>query len=117
MSIPVIDLAGALQRGGPRSLQAAQALRAAAMDSGFFYVSSHGVPEEEIAAQFDVTRRFFSLPQDTKDAVALGRSRARGYERLGTQTLDAAARPDLKESFYCGMEHSPDHPYAVKGYP
>ena len=40
----------------------------------------------------------------------------RGYENLGAQTLDASARPDLKESFYCGMAYPEDHPYVVAGY-
>ena len=44
MSIPVLDLADALQPGAPRSAEVAAQLRAAAMASGFFYVRRHGLP-------------------------------------------------------------------------
>ena len=40
----------------------------------------------------------------------------RGYEAIGAQTLDATARPDLKESFYCGRDYADDHPYVVRGH-
>jgi isopenicillin N synthase-like dioxygenase len=67
--------------------------------------------------QFEAARAFFDLPLAAKRAVSLGRSAAmRGYESLGEQQLDGDARPDLKESFYCGLEHAPDHPYVRNGY-
>jgi isopenicillin N synthase-like dioxygenase len=116
-SIPVIDLEGALSPDGARSLAAAQALREAAMASGFFYVRRHGVPQALIDAQFDITRRFFALSQAEKDTINLRHSpTSQGYEALGTQTLDEASRPDLKESFYCGLPYPDDHPYVQRRY-
>ncbi len=43
-------------------------------------------------------------------------SGARGYELLGSQTLDASAKADLKEAFQIGIEYPADHPYVMK-YP
>ncbi len=117
MAIPLINLADALRPGAPRSAQVATELRAAGTASGFFYVIQHGVSEALLRDQFHLTQQLFDLPQAQKDAISLHNSPAmRGYESLGAQTLDAAARPDLKESFYCGLEHGPSHPYVRKGY-
>ena len=115
--IPVIDLAQALQPGGARRAVVADELRQAAMSSGFFYVRHHGVAAEQVARQFDLARRLFEVPQATRTALDMKRSPTmRGYENLGAQTLDAGARPDVKESFYCGMAYPDDHPYVVAGY-
>ena len=107
MGIPLIDLSGALQPGAPRSpsvMAVAAQLRQACMGAGFFYVRHHGVPQDVIARQFALAQQFFDLSLASKEAISLHHSPAmRGYERLGGQTLDANARPDLKESFYCGL--------------
>ena len=117
MGIPLIDLAGALPMGAPRGAEVAAQLRKACMGPGFFYVTHHGVPQERIAQQFALAARFFDLPLADKQAISLHQSPSmRGYESLGGQTLDAAARPDLKESFYCGLDYPQDHPYVQRGY-
>ena len=117
MAIPVIDLQGALASGGARSAAVAVQLREAAMASGFFYVRNHGVGTEQVRSQFELARRLLELPEATRQALAMQNSPTmRGFENLGAQTLDAAARPDLKESFYCGMAYPQDHPYVVAGY-
>lgn len=117
MSIPIIDLHDALSLGAPRSADVARQLRAAAMASGFFYIRQHGVPDELVNGQFDLARRLLELPQATREALSVRHSKIfRGYESLGEQTLDAQARPDVKESFYCGMNYPSDHPYVLAGY-
>lgn len=117
MSIPVIDLRDALVPGGVRRAEVAAQLREAAMASGFFYAAHHGVPAEQVAQQFALARRLLDLPPETRQALDMRRSPTmRGFENLGAQTLDADARPDLKESFYCGMAWPEDHPYVVAGY-
>jgi len=117
VSIPVIDLSGALQQGGPRSHEVAAAIRSAAMASGFFYVQNHDVSDALVASQFDTARRLLALPAATKEAMSLHKSTSlRGYEIAGAQTLDASAKPDVKESFQCGMDYPADHPYVLAGY-
>ena len=64
-----------------------------------------------------MARALFDLPMAAKEAVSLKHSRCmRGYEAMGEQTLDEHARPDLKESFYCGLPYPDDHPYVQRGY-
>ena len=120
MSIPVIDLAGALRPGDAhhaRSAEVAEQIRAAGEAAGFFYIVNHGLDAALIARQFDAARALFDLPEADKEAISLAHSRAaRGHERIGAQTLDANAHPDVKESFYCGIEYPPDHPYVQRGY-
>ncbi|PLQ00871.1 isopenicillin N synthase family dioxygenase [Cupriavidus pauculus] len=117
MSIPVIDLTDALVAGGPRSAEVAQTFRTAAMSSGFFYVRNHGVAADTVTRQFALAEALLDLPLATRHALAMAHSPTmRGFENLGDQRLDAAARPDLKESFYCGMAYPDDHPYVLAGY-
>ena len=115
-AIPVIDLSDALTVGSLRSRPVAEQLRAAAMSSGFFYVASHGVDPALVQRQFQTARELLELPVAIRDALSMRNSPTmRGFENLGAQTLDAAARPDLKESFYCGIAYPPDHPYVLAG--
>jgi isopenicillin N synthase-like dioxygenase len=116
MSIPVIDLSQA-QAGGACSANVARQFREAATTSGFLYVVGHGVPEAQIQRQFALAQSLMAVPAATKEALSIRHSPImRGYERIGEQTLDASARPDIKESFYCGMRYPAEHPYVQAGY-
>lgn len=108
-TLPLVDLAQ------PPS-QVAAAIRTACVDTGFFYVANHSVPQEVLDAQFAVARAFFALPAAAKDAVNWRHSPCRrGYEGLATQVLDDGSPPDLKESFYVGRDLGPAHPYVQRG--
>ena len=111
-SIPVVDLTGA---------RVPDEIGRACRDTGFFYVANHGVPQALVDAQFEYARRFFALPLERKLALHMKNSAATaGYEPIEGQVLDSQdasaekAPPDLKESFYCGMELPDDHPWARK---
>jgi len=97
--IPVIDLAAA-----PPAVLAArvdEALRGA----GFFAITGHGVPVATLDAAFDAGRRFFALPEATKKRWHIdGWPLQRGFDPIGWQALDPAQPPDVKESFYLGVE-------------
>lgn len=117
MAIPVIDLADALKPGDAASAVVAQQIRAAATATGFFYIQNHGIKTDLLSRQFDLTRALFALPLATRQALSVHQSKTmRGFEAIGEQTLDDSAKPDLKESFYCGMAYPDDHPYVLAGY-
>jgi isopenicillin N synthase-like dioxygenase len=118
MPIPILDLDGALLRAGPRSAEVAAQLREAASTSGFFYVRNHGIAASQVERQFDLARQLLEqVPLATRTQLAMHNSPTmRGYELMGAQTLDLAARPDVKESFYCGMAYPEDHPYVQARY-
>jgi len=115
--IPIIDLQDALLLSAPRSAEVARQMREAATASGFFYVRHHGVDADQVAAQFALAKELMDLPLATRERLAMQNSPSmRGFELMGAQTLDQDARPDLKESFYCGMAYADDHPYVQAGY-
>ena len=113
--IPVIDLSA-----DPGT--AAEAIHKACRETGFFYVSHHGVASELIAAQFAMARRFFDLPLARKMTLHMRNvPSTAGYEPVGVQKLDSqdtkstAAPPDLKEGFYCMADLPADHPLSLRG--
>ena len=117
-SIPLIDLSGAAEDAAARQAAAA-AIHRACRETGFFYLVNHGVPASLVAAQFAGAKRFFDLPLDAKMALSMKNSASfAGYEPIGGQTLDSQddktkkAPPDLKESFYSGLDLPDDHPLA-----
>jgi hypothetical protein len=63
MRLPVIDLAAG-------EAQHAEQVRAAGLDSGFFYCTNHGVPHTVIDAAFAAQRAFFGLPLEQKRTIA-----------------------------------------------
>lgn len=116
-TIPVVDLGESFSPGPAREAVAA-AIHRACRETGFFYVSGHGVPGELVRRQIEAARGFFALPEAAKRAVWLGHSPCRrGYEGVGTQTLDAGSAPDHKESFAIATDLPPDHPLVIAGVP
>jgi len=112
--IPVIDLSA-------DAPAAAEAIHKACRETGFFYVSHHGIASELVAAQFAMARRFFDLPLAAKMALDMRNAPSTaGYEPVGAQKLDSqdakakAAPPDLKESFYCMVDLPADHPMSLR---
>jgi isopenicillin N synthase-like dioxygenase len=117
-SIPVIDLT----KGGSPDLDDRRAvaweIHKACRETGFFYVSNHGVPDAVMSRQLDWTRRFFDQAVACKNEVSFEHSPwKRGYEGMRRQTLDAGSPPDLKEGFMYAGECGPDHPYVRKHVP
>ncbi len=110
-SIPVIDLSASFSGGDKALHDTASAIHRACRETGFFYVAGHGVPSSLIAGQFAAAKAFFALPAEQKLALHMSQSRTTsGYEPMGGQVLDSQdatsekAPPDVKESFYCGLE-------------
>ncbi|XP_047093663.1 2-oxoglutarate-Fe(II) type oxidoreductase hxnY-like isoform X2 [Lolium rigidum] len=103
LDLPVVDLAS------PDLQSAAEAVRKACVDSGFFYVTNHGIQDQLVAAVFAESKKFFELPLEEK--MLLHRNSAhRGYTAPYDEKLDASSkfRGDLKESFYIGTVRDVD---------
>lgn len=118
-SVPVVDLSPSFSGYIAGKKDVAWNIHKACRETGFFYVINHGVPQTLIEDQFEFARRFFALPIEEKLAIHMEKSPANvGYEPIGGQVLDSQdlaserAPPDLKESFYCGTELTPEHPWA-----
>lgn len=99
MALPLIDLAVA-----PAS-ELARRIDAAMREQGFLAVVGHGVPQGVIDAAFDAGHRFFALSEADKRRWHIdGWPLKRGFDPIGWQSLDPANPPDVKESFYLGVE-------------
>lgn len=119
--IPIVDLSRTFAADDQGRRDAATAIHVACRGTGFFYIVNHGLPQALIDQQFAFAKLFFDMSADAKSALDMKKSpTAAGYEPIGGQQLDSqsddteASPPDLKESFYCGLELPPDHPLAAR---
>jgi len=115
-ALPIIDIGGLRSPHAADRRAVGEALRAACLDKGFFYIRNHGIDPALQQRLFAAAKAFFDLPLERKLAVDKAKSRAnRGYEPLRRQTLEPGAPPDLKEGFYIGQELAEDHPAVLSG--
>lgn len=115
-SLPVIDVADLSASDAGRRKAVAEHIREACVTHGFFYCAGHGIPQGLREAVFTESRRFFDQPLSVKMAVDKAKSACnRGYEVMGGQTLQAGAKPDLKEGYYIGLELAQDDPRVKAG--
>eukprot|EP00439_Symbiodinium_sp_Y106_P087182 s419_g41.t1 len=121
-SLPVVNLAPFLEKGGAASSErraaAAQSLDDACRGVGFFYLEGHGVPAESQQKMHQLAKEFFSLPAASKDclllffasleAIALPAESptGRGYQRLGENVT--LQKRDWHEAIDFYAEPEPD---------
>ncbi|MBL1271231.1 MAG: isopenicillin N synthase-like dioxygenase [Marinobacter maritimus] len=114
-SLPVIDLS-LLAGTDQQRQQLARLLADVCLQTGFFYVSHHGISETLISRVFKESQALFNLPDAEKEAINKSLSKAnRGYEPLKGQTLEPGSPPDLKEGFYIGQELDDSDPRVMAG--
>ncbi len=121
--LPVIDVSGfavGAPPDDPATNVAAAAIDKACRETGFVLIAGHGIAPETRAAMFEQIERFFALPVEKKNEIAIGKSAYhRGYVALATESLDDAntMAGDLKETIDTGLDHGPDHPAVLAGTP
>lgn len=113
--IPVLDWS--LYEDDPEGVSAR--LGAACRDSGFFCLTGHGVPDDEITQVFAQARRFFALPEAEKAALDIAHTpHNRGWARMGSERLDeSSGQVDRKEAFNIGLDLAKDDPRVLRGDP
>ena len=110
-TLPVIDISPLLLGGrSTATSEIARAIERACRDTGFFYVTGHGIASDLFARLDAASRRFFALPEAKKLEIRMSRGgRAwRGYFPVGGELT--SGKPDMKEGIYFGTELGPDHP-------
>jgi isopenicillin N synthase-like dioxygenase len=116
--IPIVDFSGAFSADPAARKDVAWEVHKAGRETGFFYLTGHGVAAETMARQLEFSRRFFEQSLEEKLAVRMSNSPClRGYDPMGRQALDADSPPDLKESFMLGRDLGPNHPLIRRGIP
>ncbi|CNB96328.1 putative iron/ascorbate oxidoreductase family protein [Yersinia frederiksenii] len=104
-TLPLLDLS--LLNGSDTERQTfLSALRHAARDIGFFYLTGHGIDPALLKQIQILSREFFALPDEEKLAVAMVRSpHFRGYNRAASELT--RGQPDWREQFDIGAERTP----------
>jgi isopenicillin N synthase-like dioxygenase len=118
MPVPDIIDVGGLSSGDPAAVKRVSAeLGRACRDTGFFYVSNHGVPAALMSGIFESARALFAQPPASKDAISIGRSpHNRGYAGIASESLDQT-HADNKEAFNIGLDLPPSDPEVMAGKP
>jgi isopenicillin N synthase-like dioxygenase len=101
-ALPTLDLRRFERHGSERSCFLGE-LRSAARNTGFFYLTGHGIDDGLIQDVLKVSRCFFSLPEKEKLAIEMVNSpHFRGYNRAGFE--HTRGKPDWREQVDIGPE-------------
>ncbi|CAN5405024.1 2-oxoglutarate and iron-dependent oxygenase domain-containing protein [soil metagenome] len=114
VDVPVLDLAPLL--AGDDLTALAAELRNACLNTGFFYVANHGVPQALVDNIFAAAKRFFDLPEATRREILVDERFRRGYVPFGSSTIPGF-KPDMKERFDWGVDTPLDDPFVVARKP
>ena len=113
--VPVIDVSGARDPAKRREL-ATQMVKVA-QEVGFMYIVGHGIDQGLIDGVFDMSSRFFSLPDAEKRQIHITKSAARrGYLGLREKGNDPTFKGNNLEAFHCAEEPPTDEaPSPLRG--
>jgi isopenicillin N synthase-like dioxygenase len=100
--IPVIDVS-------PSNPDAPNQLLSAASKYGFVFIENSpeaGIPPQQIAEMFELSKTFFAAPTEVKEAVSIGSNKAgknHGWLSQGIEKLDPKTqkKADVKEYDQC----------------
>lgn len=112
--LPIIDFAAVRAHDAAGTCVAADAIRAACLTNGFFYITNHGVPDSVIEAVCQEGIAFFRLPPEIKREAAVN-ARHRGFNALGDALMYEARKPDHEEFFSMGLDLPEDDPDVLAG--
>ena len=113
-AIPVVDL-GPYLAGEPGAMKrAADELRFALTEIGFYFIVNHGVSDALIRETFRQAARFHALPLDRKMDIRIDRHNV-GYlpmrgDTLRTSTVQTVTKANLNEALFVARDLPADHP-------
>lgn len=103
-TLPVLNLER-FEHGPEERAKFLADLRAAARDVGFFYITGHGIDPAFLRLVMDVSRRFFALPDEQKQALDMVNSpHFRGYNGVAAEIT--RGRRDWREQIDIGAERT-----------
>ncbi len=113
--IPTLDIRRFTHPSSDADRQAFVAeLGAAYREWGFAGIRGHGIDQALIDGAYEVFKRFFALPDETKRKYHVpGGGGARGYTPFMVETAKDSRYPDLKEFWHVGREIPRDSKYAA----
>ena len=87
----------------------ADEIGAACRNTGFFYITHHGIDQALVERAFAESKRFFDLPSDRKKKLTK-KPGTNGYEPVETQRLDNESPGDLEGSLIFSAAAKPGTP-------
>jgi len=107
--IPIVDVSPFKNGSLDQKKRIAKEIRETAENSGFFYITGHGIPKELTERAFATSKRFFALDQKQKEEISVNKNQ-RGWMAQGMATLEGSKSYDAKEIFFWGWEVDEDDP-------
>jgi len=105
-AVPVIDISPFIEGSAEGKARVAEDINRACLDTGFFTIVGHGVPEDLTRNVRKLTADFFGLPPEQKAKSVPTARVPRGFSPPGSRSLsytrEVEAPPDLQESFAIG---------------
>lgn len=109
--VPSLDLADFTSGDVTRKNKFVQDLGAAYNDIGFVAIKNHYLTDELSARLYDVIKKFFALPDATKQQYEIaGLAGQRGYIGKGKEHAKGRNTGDLKEFYHVGQQVVGDDP-------
>lgn len=105
MALPIVDISPYLDDSfsyppNDKQRECSASIHQACLEYGFFYITGLGIPREEFDSVLDLSKRFFDLPAEFKEALSIastsnGTDGARGYQKLKVRKCTDAVRRHL----------------------
>ncbi|MDQ2093629.1 isopenicillin N synthase family dioxygenase [Rhodalgimonas zhirmunskyi] len=110
-NLPVIDLSGLFTGNPEDKARVAAELGEAARTSGFFYITKHGIPEEQIEAAFAASKAFHDKARPYKMKYWSGfTTHHRGYVPFEENGKSFPKSINFNEAWDMSYEAPEDHP-------
>ncbi|ODM96320.1 hypothetical protein Ocin01_10360 [Orchesella cincta] len=101
-SIPIVDIGKiSVSNSKPSDWEVvAEEIRKALHEVGFMYLINHGIPSDVIAANFEISEQFFSLPKEIKRKYKKNMKESRnGWVEPGEELLHPDSTFEYRECF------------------
>ncbi|NJB69982.1 isopenicillin N synthase-like dioxygenase [Saonia flava] len=116
-AIPSVNLEDFISGNSERKEKFIEELGSAFENIGFVAVSGHFLSEELVGNLYSEIKKFFQLPQETKDSYEIeGIGGQRGYTSFGKEHAKGRKEGDLKEFWHFG-QYVEDNPKLLEEYP
>jgi len=116
-TLPVVDLSGLFSGDAADKAKVAADLGQAARTSGFFYITGHGIPQDQVAAVFAASKQFHEMPRSFKMKYWSGfTTNHRGYVPFEENGSSFPKIINFNEAWDMSFEAPADHPDYLAGW-
>lgn len=116
-TLPVINLTGLFSGDADKKAKVASELGAAARTSGFFYITGHGVSQDQMDAAFAASKQFHEMPRSYKMKYWSGfTTHHRGYVPYEENGNKFPKVINFNEAWDMSFEAPADHPDYIAGW-